>query len=86
MRNLLDPRTPVLGFLDSIVRVALGGLAGIFIGWFWIPTAFQAGDLANVSSIPFGLAFLAGFSIDILFKILDRLSETVSTPATPKAA
>ena len=84
MRNLLDLRTPIMGFLPSIVRVALGGLAGILIGWFWVPSAFKLGDVANISSIPFGLAFLAGFSIDILFTILDRISRTISEPAAAK--
>lgn len=84
VRNLLDPRTPIMGLFPSIVRIALGGLAGILIGWFWVPSAFKAGDIATFTSIPFGLAFLAGFSIDILFSILDRLSRTVSEPAPPK--
>lgn len=84
LRNLLDPRTPVMGFFPSIMRVALGGLAGIIIGWFWVPSAFKVGDIATITSIPFGLAFLAGFSIDILFSILDRLSRTVSEPAAQK--
>ena len=86
MRNLLDLRTPIMGFLPSIVRVALGGLAGILIGWFWVPSAFKIGDVTNITSIPFGLAFLAGFSIDILFTILDRISRTISEPATLKTA
>ena len=86
MRSLLDPRTPIMGFFPSIVRVALGGIAGIIIGWFWVPAAFAAGAVASVSSLPFGLAFLGGFSIDILFSILDRLGRTVSQANVPKAA
>ena len=30
-----------------------------------------------ISSIPFGIAFLAGFSIDTLFSMLDRLNKTI---------
>jgi hypothetical protein len=86
MRNLLDPRTPLMGLFPSIVRVLLGGLAGILIGWFWVPSAFKVGDSANITSIPFGLAFLAGFSIDILFTILDRISRTISEPAAQKTS
>jgi hypothetical protein len=84
MRNLLDPRTPILGLFQSIVRIALGGLAGILIGWFWVPSAFKAGEVADISSTPFGLAFLAGFSIDILFSILDRISRSVNGSTTLK--
>jgi hypothetical protein len=82
MRSLLDPRSPLIGFLPSIVRVALGGTAGIIIGWFWVPSVFAAGEITTVSSIPFGLAFLAGFSIDMLFSALDRVARTVSQPGS----
>src|SRR5262249_37588738 len=58
MRNLLDPRTPIMGLFPSLVRVALGGIAGIIIGWFWVPSTFKASDIVTISSIPFGLAFL----------------------------
>jgi hypothetical protein len=84
MRNLLDPRTPIMSLFPSLVRVALGGIAGILIGWFWVPSTFKASDIVTISSIPFGLAFLAGFSIDILFSLLDRLSRTVNEPAALK--
>jgi hypothetical protein len=86
MRNLLDPRTPTMGVSPAIVRIALGGIAGIIIGWFWIPSAFKAGNIAAITSVPFGLAFLAGFSIDILFSILDRVGKTVSEPASLQRA
>jgi spore maturation protein SpmA len=83
MRDLLNLRTPTLGFFPTLLRVALGGIAGIIIGWFWIPTAIKAADVASLSSVPFGLAFLTGFSIDVLFSLLDRLNRTITdTPTT----
>ena len=62
----------------------MGGIAGIIIGWFWAPTNTPHTELGVISSVPFGLAFLTGFSIDILFSILDRLKKSVTdqAPAT----
>lgn len=68
----------VLNHLSLLLRIALGGLAGIIIGWFWVPTAIGNGAAAQpISSIPFGIAFLAGFSIETLFSMLDRLNKTI---------
>jgi hypothetical protein len=82
MRDLLNPRTPTLGFFPTLLRVALGGIAGIIIGWFWIPTASKTADVASITSVPFGLAFFTGFSIDVLFSLLDRLNKTISDSST----
>jgi hypothetical protein len=71
----------IVSMLLLLLRVALGGLAGIIIGWFWIPT--PAGNaptaIVPISSIPFGLAFMAGFSIDTLFSLLDRVNRTIDS-------
>jgi hypothetical protein len=82
MRDLLNPRTPTLGLFPTLLRVALGGIAGIIIGWFWIPTGSKTADVASLSSVPFGLAFLTGFSIDVLFSLLDRLNRTITDTPT----
>ena len=64
--------------LSMLLRIALGGLAGIIIGWFWVPTGLSSSSVAiSVSSVAFGVAFLAGFSIDSLFTLLDRLNRTI---------
>jgi hypothetical protein len=64
----------IVDLLSLLLRVALGGLAGIIVGWFWVPTSPTPNSSAiEVSSISFGVAFLAGFSIDSLFALLDRL-------------
>jgi hypothetical protein len=81
MRDLLrvglskaDGDARIVDVLSLLLRVALGGLAGIIIGWFWVPTLPTPSTSAiAVSSISFGMAFLAGFSIDSLFALLDRL-------------
>lgn len=66
--------TRIVDMLSLLLRVALGGLAGIIVGWFWVPTTPNpASSAIAVSSVSFGVAFLAGFSIDSLFALLDRL-------------
>jgi hypothetical protein len=78
--------TSMLREFAILLRIALGGLAGIIIGWFWVPAGAGGGSAAlPISSIPFGIAFLAGFSIDMLFSLLDRLNRSVGKPApSPK--
>jgi hypothetical protein len=65
--------------LSLVMRIALGGVAGIIIGWFWVPTAG-----VQISSIPFGMAFLAGFSIDTLFSLLERLNKKATDGSEPR--
>ena len=66
----------IVDVLTLLLRVALGGLAGIIIGWFSVPTSLTGSSAAiSISSIPFGMAFLAGFSIESLFALLDRLNK-----------
>lgn len=77
----------IVDLLSLVLRIALGGLAGIIIGWFWVPTVTTSTSAVSVSSIPFGMAFLAGFSIDSLFSLLDRLNRMVSADESkPKEA
>jgi len=87
LRDLLLPRDArqqrdkrIITTLMLLLRVALGGLAGIIIGWFWVPapTGNASTVVSPISSIPFGLAFMAGFSIDTLFTLLDRVNRTIS--------
>jgi len=77
----------IVDLLSLLLRVALGGLAGIIIGWFWVPTsAGPASSAISVSSISFGAAFLAGFSIDSLFALLDRLIKNFQQTDEDKSA
>lgn len=84
MRGLLHSSGPaggdarIVDLLSLLLRVSLGGLAGIIIGWFSVPSALSpTSSSIAVSSIPFGIAFLAGYSIEGLFSLLDRLNRTL---------
>ena len=69
----------VLNLLSLSLRIALGGLAGIIIGWFWLPSGGNgAAAMQPISSIPFGIAFFAGFSIETLFSLLDRIKASIA--------
>lgn len=65
----IESRTHVVSRLYQ-VRIYTGGLAGLVVAWFGIG-ADGAGPL--VSLTPFALAFLAGYSVELLFAFMDRL-------------
>jgi len=76
----------IVDMLSLLLRIALGGLAGIIVGWFWVPTSPNpASSAIEVSSVSFGVAFLAGFSIDSLFALLDRLLKNFQPPSVAKS-
>ena len=73
-----DPNDYMLtsSMVQVLMRIGLGGVAGIIVGWFNIPTVENVTTLASTQ---FVLAFLAGFSIDIVFSFLDRLLAVFET-------
>lgn len=56
------------------VRLCLGTLGGLFMGWFLKPD--ELASLGSVSSLT--LAFLVGYHIEILFAVLDKLIDTIN--------
>lgn len=56
------------------LRLALGALGGLGIGWFLVPEEFS-GFLQTVS--PLALAFLVGYNIELLFSIMDSFVDSV---------
>lgn len=77
MRNISSLRTPAMGSLAIVMRLSLGGVAGIVVGWF---SSGSQASLQSVSSlsIPFALAFLTGYGIDSMFGMFDRLNRAIS--------
>ncbi len=72
MRSLLDPLIPDPPGGEIFLRVALGALAGIILGWFWSPDDASGTGVSNVGLGLFALSFLVGFSINVFFVMLDR--------------
>ncbi len=75
------------------LRIQLGALAGLAIGWFTGPNAsfsldtlssealstFSSGGLSTQTLSPMALAFVAGYSVDVLFALMDRIIYAFST-------
>lgn len=82
MRNVANVRTPAMEWFPIVMRISLGGVAGIVIVWFsssTTPGLENAGSL----SIPFAAAFLTGYGIDVLFTLLDRLNRAIGDIPKP---
>jgi hypothetical protein len=62
---------------DSL-RTWLGVIAGLAIGWFFAPDKSTGAGLGALS--PLALAFVAGYSVDLLFTAMDRLVAAFSGP------
>lgn len=78
MRRLLfDAKAAAVENFVIILRLALGALAGVVIGWFAGPSLVTLVSGSAASSLPYVLAFLAGFSIDNLFTLLDRANRAL---------
>jgi hypothetical protein len=64
------------------LRMLLGMLAGLAIGWFFKPPNTEVNGFGLVS--PFALAFLAGYSVDLLSSAMDRVVSSLQD-SIPKA-
>lgn len=53
------------------LRISLGILAGLAIGWFLKPSTTEVNGIGLAS--PFALSFVAGYSVDLLFTAMDRI-------------
>ena len=60
------------------LRLSIGLLAGLAVGWFIKP---GAGDASLISLSPLALAFIAGYGSDLFFAALDKIVHAF-TPAT----
>jgi hypothetical protein len=83
MRVVGNIRLPAMSSMSLLMRIALGGVAGLVIGWFSIG---DPGARSQVSSIgwPFVLAFIAGYGIEALFSFLDRVNELIADTSYPR--
>nr|WP_217702079.1 hypothetical protein [Vibrio ostreicida] len=53
------------------LRLTLGCLAGMITGWLMKP------ELGDMTLSPMALAFLSGYSVDVLFTVLDRFIDQI---------
>ncbi len=65
--------------VSLILRVFLGMISGLAIGWFWTvkPQGATPGGPMSVSTLsPFALAFVAGYGVELFFALLDKIVST----------
>lgn len=55
------------------LRLTLGALSGMVIGWFFKPQSIDA--VASLS--PMALSFLMGYNVDILFSLMDKIIDNI---------
>ena len=79
MRSVASVRTPATEWLPIAMRISLGGVAGIVIGWFSTGNATSVIQTTTALSLPFALAFLTGYGIELLFTLLDRVNRAIGT-------
>jgi hypothetical protein len=63
------------------IRLYLGMLGGMVFAWFITP---ETADGLFKSLSPFALAFLAGYSVELLFAVMDRFLSAFTTSKVPK--
>jgi len=63
------------------LRIQLGAVSGLAIGWF--SDAGLTFSASTLSLSPLALAFLAGYSVEVLFSLMDRMIYTFSSEETP---
>ncbi|MFB6418597.1 hypothetical protein [Bradyrhizobium tunisiense] len=64
------------------LRVPIGALSGLAAGWLLQP----ASGSVTASLSPFALAFVAGYSADLVFAAMDRIVAAFSAPPSAPAA
>ena len=69
--------------LNFWVRVPLGMLSGVAVGWFLSTDNLPTG-WASVQ--PLALAFIAGYSVELIFTAMDRLVGAFTSSSQPRSA
>jgi hypothetical protein len=70
--------------VSLVLRVFLGMISGLAIGWFWNQSpagATAAGALTATTLSPFALAFVAGYGVELFFALLDKIVSTFTNKA-----
>ena len=67
--------------VSLVLRVFLGMISGLAIGWFWTHDSSAATNAAggpmSLSTLsPFALAFIAGYGVEVFFALLDKIVST----------
>ena len=72
LRAYLSRDRPDPDFFSVLVRVFLGGFAGVVVGWY-VPADIESLGTIGIKWTSITLAFLVGYSIDVFLSLLDRI-------------
>ena len=71
--------------IQNLLRISLGALAGIVVGWFSFLLPNAAGNFLGAVS-PLAIAFLVGYNIELFFSLMDaginRVKELQQKPSS----
>lgn len=84
MRTVGNIRLPAMHSMSILMRIALGGMAGIVMGWFAIGDPGGRQQVSSAVAWPFVLAFISGYGIEALFVILDRMNRFIADTSYAK--
>jgi hypothetical protein len=78
LRVVVSIKSPNVELIPAFVRIIVGGIGGLVVGWFWVPStgSFNSGGSAPAA---FALALLAGFSLDLVFSMLEKAIKLFDT-------
>lgn len=79
--DIRDSRLTVTGLVSAGVRIPLGMLAGLAIGW--VQGEQHDGVLNQLG--PWALAFVAGYSVELVFAAMDRIIDAFTGTRTAAA-
>ncbi len=66
----------------AYLRIAIGSIAGIVVGWL-VTTELAS----RISLAPLALAFAAGYAVEIIYSLLDKIIAVFTQPAsTPRSS
>lgn len=73
-QELREKRLHLRVFKSAYLRIAVGTIAGIVIGW-----VVSVETPSGISLTPLALAFVAGYAVEVIYNLLDRLVTAFST-------
>ncbi len=80
--DIRDGKLTVTALVGSSIRIPLGMLAGLALGW--VLGSPLDGSFRQIT--PWALAFVAGYSVELLFSAMDRMINAFSGEARPLAS
>jgi hypothetical protein len=78
MRRYLNPNLANPDLTSVCYRTLIGGFAAVIFAWLWSYLPSNARAEGGLSPAPFVLAFIVGYSTDLLFQALDQAVDGLS--------